>query len=242
MIYFFYGDDTFRSRRKLAEFIEKFKSAQGSDVNLNRFVAPDFDVTQFLEGTLSIGFFSSKRLIIVENALSEGNAEFQEKIAEKLAKPIVERKALADEYNRMKGKKKKSTKPMKGIKKENAGKDEHIPHDSYELNKCYAKLESVKEGYAGQKFVKALGELYEVKQNSDSDISVKGKVRELGQILILKKIATLADEQLEELFDDQDIHWSLQGRYIELYKTAVNTAKKPTNPKYTSKRRAAEEE
>jgi len=83
-IYFLYGEDTFRSRRKLSEIIERFKSTQDSDVNFRRFVAPDFSVNEFLEATQAIGFFSAKRLVVVEKAMGEGTPELQEKIAENI--------------------------------------------------------------------------------------------------------------------------------------------------------------
>lgn len=85
MVYFLYGTDTFRSRRKLNEIIAKFKEKQGSDVNFQRFCAPHFSAGQFLDAVQSVGFFSSKRLVVVEKLLSEGSRELQQDVAESLA-------------------------------------------------------------------------------------------------------------------------------------------------------------
>ena len=70
MIYILYGPDTYRSRKKLNEIIFEYREKTGSVFDLHRIDADENDLSglKTLVGMQSL--FSSKKLVIVENALA----------------------------------------------------------------------------------------------------------------------------------------------------------------------------
>lgn len=80
MLIFLFGEDTYQSRQKLKEIKEKFLKTDKSGLNLNLFSAKDLDFDEF-KGTIEApAFLAKKRLIILENPISEGSADLKEKI------------------------------------------------------------------------------------------------------------------------------------------------------------------
>ena len=64
MIYLLYGEDTFRSRKKLAEIIEQYRAKMGSDLNVRRVDAEEEDLAVVLGGVLEAGsLFVQKKLV-----------------------------------------------------------------------------------------------------------------------------------------------------------------------------------
>ena len=76
MIIFLYGEDSFRSTRKLGEIREKFyRDVDPTRTNTHVFDAQDKGVSfENIYGAIgSLGFFSAKRLVIVKNLLARKN-------------------------------------------------------------------------------------------------------------------------------------------------------------------------
>lgn len=72
MIYALYGSDTYRSRKKLNEIIEAYRQKAGADIDFHRFDAHMHDVAG-LKGIMeTTSLFTSKKLVVVEYALSDG--------------------------------------------------------------------------------------------------------------------------------------------------------------------------
>lgn len=69
MFILLYGPDTFRSRCKLNEIIERYKTIHQSGLNFNRL--PDFDFEHFKEIVEVSPMFQEKKLIILENIFAQ---------------------------------------------------------------------------------------------------------------------------------------------------------------------------
>ena len=71
MIIFLYGEDEFRSQRKLAEIKNKFleKSKEGANLSLFDYLEKSYDLDEIILKASSEGLFSPKQLIIIKNLL-----------------------------------------------------------------------------------------------------------------------------------------------------------------------------
>jgi len=71
MIIFLYGEDTFRSKQKLSEFKHKFyRDVDRGMISVHERNGEKMDVESFRQAFLIQGFFTGKRMIIIENLLS----------------------------------------------------------------------------------------------------------------------------------------------------------------------------
>ena len=82
MIYFIFGEDSYRSREKLEEITGEYKRVHKSGLNLIYINAVDFD--EFYNSFKAVSMFSEKKLIIVKDVF--GNIKFQEDFSEKIKK------------------------------------------------------------------------------------------------------------------------------------------------------------
>jgi len=76
MIIFLYGSDTYRSRQKLNEIIERYKKIHKSGLNLKYFDSKDLNFQDFKSEFQQAPMFKEKKLAVLNDALS--NAEFEE--------------------------------------------------------------------------------------------------------------------------------------------------------------------
>jgi len=76
MIIFLFGPDTYRSRLKLKEIIERYKKIHKSGLNLIFIDLEEKNYKDFLEKFQPVGMFKEKKLIIIENVSK--NFEFKE--------------------------------------------------------------------------------------------------------------------------------------------------------------------
>ena len=74
MIYFLYGPDTYRSRRKLGEIIAEFDKKAGGGLAITRIDAADRPETMFSVGRTA-SLFAAKELIVIENAFAAPHEE-----------------------------------------------------------------------------------------------------------------------------------------------------------------------
>lgn len=77
MIIFIYGQDTFRSQRKLREIIEHYKKTNKSGLNLRYLNLKEKNFQDFKDEFLPIPMFGEKKLLILEEAFL--NKDFKEK-------------------------------------------------------------------------------------------------------------------------------------------------------------------
>lgn len=77
MLILLYGEDSFRSRQKLKEIIEKYQAKHQSGLNLERFSDDGLDLDKIKEKIESISMFDEKKLIVLENIFN--HKDFQEK-------------------------------------------------------------------------------------------------------------------------------------------------------------------
>lgn len=68
MIYFLYGEDTYRSRRKLNEIINEYRLRAGNDINVHRFDAQDQDIAELKRAFGLPSLFGGKKLVVIERA------------------------------------------------------------------------------------------------------------------------------------------------------------------------------
>lgn len=75
MIIFLYGEDTFRSKRKLQEIIEEYKKVHKNGLNLTIIDCQSADFGDFKREIETVSMFKEKKLIILKNALSASEFE-----------------------------------------------------------------------------------------------------------------------------------------------------------------------
>ncbi|MGD0576808.1 MAG: DNA polymerase III subunit delta [Candidatus Staskawiczbacteria bacterium] len=80
MIYFLYGEDSYRSKRKLEEIIEGYKKVHKSGLNLIYINAKEKDFADFYSNFKIASMFVEKKLIVLKNVFE--NAKFQEEFLE----------------------------------------------------------------------------------------------------------------------------------------------------------------
>ncbi len=80
MIYFVYGEDSYRSKRKLEEIILGYKKVHESGLNLIYIDAKEKDFKDFYNNLKITSMFAEKKLIILKNVFSD--AKFQEDFLE----------------------------------------------------------------------------------------------------------------------------------------------------------------
>jgi DNA polymerase-3 subunit delta len=84
MIYFIFGEDTFRANRKLKEIIEKYRKIHKSGLNLKVLDLKEKNFEDFKKEFESSSMFSEKKLLILKNASQ--NKEFKEKFLKEIEK------------------------------------------------------------------------------------------------------------------------------------------------------------
>jgi len=92
MIIFLYGEDEFRSLRKLAEIKNKFLQIykEGASLFIFDFAEKDWNIEDIIINISSGGLFSSKKLVIIKNILSV-NKDFENEKFEKFLKEEVKK-------------------------------------------------------------------------------------------------------------------------------------------------------
>ena len=75
MIYAIYGSDTYRCRKKLNEIIDAYRRKSGVHIDLHRFDASYDDVAKLKSIMNMQSLFMPKKLVVVENALSEASMQ-----------------------------------------------------------------------------------------------------------------------------------------------------------------------
>lgn len=82
MIIFLYGEDSYRSKKKLEEIIEHYKKVHKSGLNLIRIDAEEKDFKDFYNNFRVSSMFAEKKLIILKNVFSD--VKFQEDFLENI--------------------------------------------------------------------------------------------------------------------------------------------------------------
>ena len=82
MLYFLYGEDSYRSKRKLEEIIEGYKKVHKSGLNLIYVDAKENTFNDFFSNFKITSMFAEKKLIILQNVFA--NLKFQEDFLENL--------------------------------------------------------------------------------------------------------------------------------------------------------------
>jgi len=95
MIYFIYGQDSYRSKRKLEEIIEGYKKIHKSGLNLIYIDAKEKDFKDFYSNFKITSMFAEKKLIILKNVF--GSSKFCEEFLENM-KAIEELKDIVVIY------------------------------------------------------------------------------------------------------------------------------------------------
>lgn len=75
MVYFLYGPDTYRSRKKLNEIISRYKKIHKSGLNFSRLDLEKSDFLDFKNRAETVSIFSEKKLVVLEEVFS--NKKFQ---------------------------------------------------------------------------------------------------------------------------------------------------------------------
>lgn len=84
MIIFLYGQDSYRSRQKLNEIINRYKEAHKSELSLRRFEGKDLAFDDFKNEFQTASMFKEKKLLILDNVFS--NKEFKEEFLKNSAR------------------------------------------------------------------------------------------------------------------------------------------------------------
>lgn len=95
MIYFIYGEDSYRSKRKLEEIVEGYKKVHKSGLNLIYIDAKQTDFKDFYSNFKITSMFAEKKLIVLRNVFD--SKKFQEDLLESV-KNIEELKDIVIVY------------------------------------------------------------------------------------------------------------------------------------------------
>lgn len=82
MIILLHGPDTYRSQKKLEEIVERFKKTDSHGLNFTKFTADNFSFANFQQAVETLPFFGKKRLIVIENIISQCSKTLLEQISE----------------------------------------------------------------------------------------------------------------------------------------------------------------
>src|SRR3989338_5758079 len=83
MIFFLYGQDTYRSRLKVRELKEKFvREVDPSGANLVVLDGATMKLEDFRNAVSAMSMFAKKRMVVVERLLESGKKPVQEAVAE----------------------------------------------------------------------------------------------------------------------------------------------------------------
>lgn len=91
MVILLYGEDSYRSRQKLNEIIEHYKSIHKSGINLKYFEGKDLNFEDLKEEFRQTSMFDEKKLLVVNDVFSNG--DFKEKFL-KNQKEILDSKEV----------------------------------------------------------------------------------------------------------------------------------------------------
>ena len=86
MVLFFYGQDSYRSWKKLQELKARYIDASLGDTNLQSLDAASVTVDQLANGLLAYPFLAKTRLVVLDRLLSRGSKSIQEKFLEMIEK------------------------------------------------------------------------------------------------------------------------------------------------------------
>jgi len=85
MIYFLFGQDTYRSRKKLKEIVEEYKKRHQSGLNFIKITFDEKDLDDFKQNIKTVSMFDEKKLIVVEEVFQQPEY-FQEELLNYLKK------------------------------------------------------------------------------------------------------------------------------------------------------------
>lgn len=94
MIILFYGPDSYRSREKLNQIIEKYKQSDSTQSGLFVFNEENFTLENFTHAVVAQSFFSAKKLLVIKNIFQE---KFPKDAKQKLIEYLKEHKALSSD-------------------------------------------------------------------------------------------------------------------------------------------------
>ena len=86
MVFFFYGDDAYRSFRKVQELKRKYIDASLGDTNLAVLDCATLEPSSLASQVLALPFLAKTRLVVLEGLLSRGKKETQEKFLDLMPK------------------------------------------------------------------------------------------------------------------------------------------------------------
>jgi len=84
MIYFLYGEDTYRIQRKSKEIENGYKKVHGNALNLEKFDASELSFRGFLDASSQQSMFTAKKLFFLENVFS--SEEFKKEFLKNIEK------------------------------------------------------------------------------------------------------------------------------------------------------------
>jgi DNA polymerase-3 subunit delta len=82
MIFFLFGEDTYRSRQKLRDIVNRYQKIHKTGLNLSFLDGIKLDFQDCLEKFRAVPMFREKKLVIIRNIFP--NSEFKEKFIEKV--------------------------------------------------------------------------------------------------------------------------------------------------------------
>ena len=85
-----YGEDSYSSRQKLNNIIDKFKKKDPSNMNLIFLDGASLELSQVKQNILAAPFMGDKRLVVIENLLSQKKENLKEEILELFKKGLPE--------------------------------------------------------------------------------------------------------------------------------------------------------
>jgi len=94
MIILLHGEDVYQSRQKLNQIVDKFKSKDPSNMNLIFWDGAKSDFSEFKKNILSSPFMGDKRLIVIEDLLSQRKESLLDEALKLMKKGIPQSSVL----------------------------------------------------------------------------------------------------------------------------------------------------
>ena len=215
MIIFLYGQDTYRSRKKLNEIIKHYKKIHKSGLNLRYFEEESLNFQAFRDEIQSVSMFAEKKLLVLKNIFS--NIAFQESFLKEFKK-FLNSKNIILFYEE--GEVNEKDHLFENLKK-NVKSQEFKPLDSQKL-KNWAKTEL--KNYGTDIENEALGKLIDFIGNNLWQLS--NEIKKLANYKNKKKIKKEDIELLVKPKIESDIFKTIDAIAIKNKKQALELIKK----------------
>jgi DNA polymerase-3 subunit delta len=197
MIFFLYGPDTYRSRKKLKELKEKFiREVDKTGLNISELDGEKLTLGRFREATLTPGFLTRRRMVIIRNICQNRSPKVQEEAIKFLERKDEGRESIIVFWEDSRGSQRKN-KLYNQLKQQRYAQEFNLLR-GYKLNSWIKEEVSRKKGRIEAKAVNLLvdyigSDLWRMNNEIDKLIAYRG-----GKIITFEDVELLVKSKIDE--------------------------------------------